>query len=62
MDKEEAEKMRLLENEVAQCHMLLGAIEIATEGTAPNDFELSFPIVRNIWDMRCIIDCSKVHN
>ena len=38
------------ENEAIMANMILGAIEVALDGREPSDFEMSFPIVRQVYE------------
>jgi len=44
---------RLKDTERLACEyeMILDAIESAAGGNEPSDFELSYPVVRRIWDL-----------
>ena len=52
----ESDELKSCKNELVMAEMLLGAIEMALGGVEPSDFELSFPIVRDVWDMHCLIE------
>lgn len=44
------EVRRLLENEAVLANTMLESISSILDGKQVNDFELSFPIVRKVWD------------
>jgi len=50
--KELRKKYRELEDSYIETNMVLEAIQAALNGNEPSDFELSYPIVRQAWDLR----------
>lgn len=51
MTEEKCLDCRELTNEIVMQDMILSAIQNAVDGVEPSDFELSYPIVRDVWDL-----------
>ena len=49
--KDLKKKYRILENAYIEQGMIMDAIQDALNGKEPSDFELSYPIVRRVWDL-----------
>ena len=50
------EELTHYKNEAVKAHMLLDAIQKALDGEEPSDFELSFGIVREVYDLKQLLN------
>lgn len=51
MSTDDKQLIRHLENEVVLQDMIIDAIRGALEGQEPSDFEQSFDVVRQVWEL-----------